>query len=340
MKKLNGFLACILSAAIIFSSFSFLNDIHTSAESSFDWDKVKAIATNYVQTQQNKVTAEGLLAAVKTYNSQITLDKNNDFYIRHAINGAKDNATDYPLDIKGSDGAVSAIFEYNGTRYGFTCGFSHSVEIINVTKTAIVGTSEGFTYDTSGNVTGYTGDADKIVFPAGYNGTMLPVSDFTSINNVKVVIIDNTKTTLLVKQGFYNWDGLVAVQISGDASHYFFTQYGSGDANNEKIFAECDNLKYVKLPAETKAAGWNTGYLPYKCFENSVKLETVILPKLVHTGAPFNHPIPYRTFMKTAVREFVFPEHAGSEASEAFASPTFGEGTRNKHYYTLKEQIC
>lgn len=76
----------------------------------------------YVNTKRNASTADGLLNAVKEILPDITL-KDEDFYVKHAVNGVRDDTADYPLNIKGSDGAVAAVFELNGKRYGFSAGF-------------------------------------------------------------------------------------------------------------------------------------------------------------------------------------------------------------------------
>ena len=67
----------------------------------------------YVNTKRNASTADGLLNAVKEILPDITL-KDEDFYVKHAVNGVRDDTADDPLNIKGSDGAVAAVFELNG----------------------------------------------------------------------------------------------------------------------------------------------------------------------------------------------------------------------------------
>lgn len=330
LKNKARFVSLLMSIAILLSSFAGMT-MNTASAENINVDEALLLAKTYVDSKKNDVTLSGLLEAFKASIPDATLAE-SDFYVKHSVPGVKDDAKNYKLDITGSNGAVTAVFDVNGTKVGFSRSFGYETETIHIEKTAIVGTSKGFSYNGK-NVTGYTGDADKIVFPSGYAGTMLPVSDFSSINNVKVVIINNTKSALLVKQGFYNWDGLIAVQISGDSSHYFFTQKGSGVNENEKIFAECDSLKYVKLPDVTKAAEWSTGYLPYRGFENSIKLENINMPALVQSSKTQNHKIQQSTFQRTAVRDFVFPDFAAGLDNEVFAGATYGEGTRNIHFY-------
>lgn len=292
-------------------------------------------AKAYVVLNQNEVTFEGLLTAVRKVKSEVTLSA-NDFYIKHAVPGVKDvmadgSTNEYPLNIEGSDGAVAAIFGYNGARFGFTCAFAHEVEIIKINEVAVVGTSNGFTYDENGNVTAYTGAADKIVIPENYSGTILEFADLTTVQSVKVVIINNTATTMLANEAFMNWDGLVAVQIADQNTKEFFEQWNDDNGKNARIFSNCDSLKYVKLPTEAKYDGWATLYLPFGCFENSGKLENVNLPKITHTTS---HPLGWHTFYGTAIREYVVPQYAtNDDVNKAFDAPSFGGGTRNIHYY-------
>ena len=288
-------------------------------------------ARTYVINNKNSVTPEGLLAAVKDAVPTVTLDIENDFYIKHAVNGVKDNTTDYPLEIKGSDGAVAAVFENNGKCYGFTCAFPHSVETIEITETAVVGTSSGFTYDASGNVTGYSGTADKIVFPAGYNGTMLPIEDKEKINNIKVLIYNNGVS--FVSRAFNDWDGLIAVQLdSGSTSMMLASAVNM--IREDHMFSGCDNLKYFQFPQKINNGFYWNAMFPNSFLASCPKLETVIMPQEATSGDYFTYG--YQVFYGSAIRDAVWPSYGKTvtDDGECFGASKVIDGTRNIHDYT------
>ena len=294
-------------------------------------DEAFVIAKNLVAKKGNAITAQELLEAVQEIVPEATLDEENDFYVKHATNGVKDNTTDYPLNIEGSDGAVAAIFGYNGKRYGFTASFAHKTEVIEITQTAVVGQSSGFTYDAKGNVTAYTGTADKIVFPTGYTGTMTNLSNKTFVNNVKVLIYNNGVAFL--GGAFSNWDSLVAVQIdNGDNALQL-----ASSVNNQRethMFSGCDNLKYFKFPKNImNNYYWNVMF-PNSFFEGCSKLETVIMATEATSGQYTSYG--YRAFYGTSVRDLVMPKYkqAVSDNQECFGASTITNGTRNIHHYT------
>ncbi len=303
-------------------------------------EAVKKAAEAYVKANENAVTADGLLAAVQAVDSSITLDTANDFYIKHAVDGVKDvmangNENKYPLVIEGSDGAVAAVFDLGGIRYGFTCAFAHEVETIEIDEVAVVGTSAGFTYDDSGNVTAYTGTADKIVLPEDYAGTFVEITDQTYVDNVKVLIYNNKQ--YIRAKAFYDWDGLIAVQFKAGNSAWLI---GGNNSNRDETygFAECDNLKYVKLP-DIINTSWYGEVLHNYMFANSKKLENLSFPELYPEK---DTKTCFRTYYGTAIRDFVLPQYyitgtgSGHTTFEGYSadSPSYDGGTRNVHYYS------
>ena len=304
-KKTIRFLSVFLSVILLLSGVA----VPSFAAESYE-DIIQA-AKEYVRTNKNDSDCEGLLAAIRAVNSDVTLDEENDFFIKHAVDGVCDNddTYGYRLNISGSNGAVAAIFEINGRRIGFTEGFENETEVIDISKVAIVGESEGFEYDSSGNVIGYKGNADKMIFPKGYYGTMTELSDKSSVNNIKVVIIDtddpnndyNTCVRLSIN-AFRNWNGLKAVQFGENAharllfnnmAEPYKTTY---DTNIPYIFADCSNLKYVKLPKILYGAKY---ILPTGIFENCKVLENIVF----HQGGD-SLPIATRAFAYTNVWDF------------------------------------
>ena len=197
MKNAKKLLSLLCAVTIVFTCFAGITSVRSLADS--DTDKIIAAAADYVKKAQNTVTKEELLSAVQKIDGSITL-KNEDFYIKHSVDGCYDDDTisGYPLKIEGSDGAVAAIFYKGDTPITFSHAFSHYEQLIHIEKVAVAGQSEGFEYNRrGGSIIGYTGDADKIVIPKGYKGTLSKISDdkFPNRDNVKVIMIKNSDTT-------------------------------------------------------------------------------------------------------------------------------------------------
>ena len=310
MKKFVFKICSIILAVAVMIAGTVTATFTVSAETTAD--AIIAAAKAYVLEKQNNVKPADLLAAVQKVDASVTLDTAKDFFIKHAVPGVTDNDTTsgYKLDIPGSDGAVAAVFELGGERIGFTAAFAHEKEVIEISEVAVVGTSEGFEFDGK-NVIGYTGTADKIIFPKGYYGTMTELSDKTSVNNVEVVVIDtddpnnNYSTCVRMKENaFKGWSGLKAVQFGANVhprllfnnqQEPYKTSY---DTNVPYIFADCANLKYAKLPKKLYGAKY---ILPIGLFENCKALENVILPT---EGDCM--PMATRAFAYTSVWDFFF----------------------------------
>ena len=338
IKRMNRLCGIVSAIAVLLSCMAGITG--TIAVSAAENDGIITLAEQYVAANRNGVSAEGLLNAVKAEYPSVTLNE-NDFYIKHAVNGVKDDTSDYPLDIQGSDGAVAAVFVNGGSRIGFSKAFGHETEVIHINETAIVGTSTGFSYDGEGNVTAYTGTADKIVFPDGYNGTMKNLEDKTSVNNVKVLIYNGNSGFL--SSGFSDWNGLIAVQM-GDQTN---SKWGFmlTPARNTGIFSNCGNLKYFKFSSWIHSGSYWNAIFPSTFFEGCSRLETVILPNRYNgLGQLSENEVNYgdKSFYGTAVREFVFLQDIGVNGvnqprsdyqTVTFGNPSFTEGTRNIHFY-------
>ena len=104
-----------------------LQSLMASADSSAS--DIVAAATAYVGQTKNAVTPEGLLGAVQAIAPTAQLAE-DDFFIKHAVNGCYDEDKQYPLNIPGADGAVAAIFSVGDTRVPFTCAIAHTMELI------------------------------------------------------------------------------------------------------------------------------------------------------------------------------------------------------------------
>ena len=242
-------------------------------------EQILNTAKAYVNAYGNDLTYDGLLDAVKTVYTDITLAK-EDFFIKHAVPGVKDDDTKsgYPLNIPGSDGAVAAVFKVGETSIGFTAAFPHETETIHIGSYAIVGDdrfADDFTYEKTDAkypnvecVTDYTGNADKLIFPKDAAVTMAAKDkqkNPAAFKNVKVVYIDTdypsnwdeTKYVKMQNSAFSGWQNLKAVQFGEHANNTILSDWQTYDNGLiPNIFAECPNLKYAKLPDKMNVADW------------------------------------------------------------------------------------
>lgn len=291
---------CILSIVLPSSIHVFSQD--TTPDITVSEEDICGAAKSYVEEKGNEVTPEGLLEAVQDVAASATLDENNDIFIKHSIPAAMDSDTTsgYPLNIPGSDGAVCAVFVFEGRRIPFTAIIPHTTEYITVNKTAIAGKSTGFTYDAFGNIIGYTGNAQKIVIPETYTGTLFQIPDeelsekFPNKNDVKVVVIKNK--IQLKGDALLEWKGLIALDICG-GERLFWT--GKTDLfSTQRIVRSCPNLKYIYLPQSMENGSW-MGNLSF-----------VNLPSLENVNIPVNCTYQNSCFIKTGVRDFIIGAHA------------------------------
>ena len=350
MKKILSF---ILTLAVILTSFAGINMFSVSAATV---DDIFTAAEEYVKTNENAVTADGLLAAVQAVDANVTLDVANDFYIKYAVPGVKDvmadgSTNEYPLNIEGSDGAVAAIFGYNGARYGFTCGFAHEVETIEINEVAVVGESAGFTYSENQTftesgvsytyeklVTGYSGTADKIVIPEGFKGTFSGTTYNSSqpirYGSVEVLIVNNTEP--LYKNGFEGWSSLKAVQFAERTTEDDWILYSNPNAGTGRVFCHCHELKYVKLPSIVLRPWEDAPIFPQMMFCQCWELENVNLPTSTSTKPSVMN---WRLFDGTKVKEFNLPQYyTYSSGNCVFNNSSYGSlatyGKQRVNLYT------
>ena len=322
-------LARILS--IVFSISLVLSMTQISFINAFADSSLLEAAKAYVKTEGNNVTREGLLAAVKLVRSDAELS-DSDFFIKHAVNGVKDDDKDYPLNIPGSNGAVAAVFTVGTEKVGFSAAIGHEVENLKTNKTVVVSKdNKDFSFNKNGNVIGYSGDAEKIVIPAD---TTIVITSQAKLDNVKVVIVNNeasqpaSDTEVGVKDAstFAGWQNLVAVQYNGVGPYWFTTKWGEG------TFKECRNLKYVKCPSYVHIAVGTADYIGVDTFLGCSSLENIILPDVnIPWGAPT--AVAKNAFSDTAVRDFFLPGKAGAVNVQndigSFDFPSFEKGMRN-----------
>lgn len=328
MKKFSKkIISTALSLFLLLSGMAALPTYANAEEISQDTAAaIRSAAEAYVENKLNDSTKAGLLAAVKEAAAGVTL-ADSDYFMKHAVPGVRDDDTvsGYPISIPGSDGAVSAVFQLNGSRISFVKSFGHTEETIHINEVAVAGTSEGFTYSGK-NVIGYSGTADKIVFPKGWHGAMTKLSDKTSVNNVKAVFIDTDDSgddwrscTRLKEYSYSGWESLIAVEF-GENAHprMLFDNVSKKEDGNDLyqggstpgIFSECPNLKYVKLPRKLLAASYT---ISGDMFKNCKKLENVIFyENSENTIKRFAN----NAFAYTALRDVFLPSWAPHDETE------------------------
>lgn len=350
-KTFAKFLGTAASAAILLSSMG-IAAVPVSAASE---EELRQAAKAYVDANKNAVTPEGLLAAVQAVCPGATLDEENDFFIKHAVPGVTDDDPEYPLNIPGSDGAVAAVFEADGERIGFTAAFPHEQEVIEIDEVAVVGESEGFTYakDTDPScppgdvdyVSGYTGTADKIVFPEGYNSSLYKNIDPADFQSVEVVMIQNTKA--IYGGGMKGWENLIAIDVKDGAAPWTLFkisgQYPNSNGEDTNHFGSCPNLKYVRLPETIRTNMNRKGTaIPYRAFKDCPKLENINMSNWQLASGSGAASMDYQAFTNTAVRDFFLTETASIvDSNESFTDPSFGdEGTRNVIAYSEEMTFC
>lgn len=339
-KKTANWLSILTVFAVLLSCLAV--SMPSSAVADTTQDRICAAAAAYVAENQNASTPAGLLAEVRKVNANVTLDGDTDFFIKHAVPGVTDTDTSsgYPLNIPGTDGAVAAVFKLDGQSIGFSAAFAHQKECISIqkpiviTKTVLDDAANGFTYETKNGIyfiTGYTGDADKLIFPQDFPGTVVEFSDKAAIQKVKVVYIDTNLTenegrpanankwsaVRLQDNAFKAWNGLRAVQFGPNAHQKFFVSNQATDtydgsnpskAYENDIFANCENLKYFKFP-ETLTAG-HTYLLGSGLFDHCTSLENVIFPKTFDGSGQYS--IETKAFAYTNVYSFFLPAYVKS----------------------------
>jgi len=319
-------------------NFTPISTIASSVE-----ENVLSAASTYVKQKKNSVTREGLLTAVRAVEPAATLSE-SDFYIQHSIPGVTDTDTTsgYPLNIEGSDGAVVAVFEVDDNRIGVSIPLSHDKQVIEIKEVAIAGISNGFTYSNgvNSNIIGYSGNANKIVVPADYAGTIASANGTTEFPGVEVFILANQKP--LPSNAFANETDVIAIQMAdGD------TVDGTGTNRRQwredgsiQQFKDCTKLKYVRLPLYINVPD-DLFMIGANCFLRTPALENVRMP--IYAGG-YTPRVDLRAFEGSGVRELLFglnPHTPSNTISalpdEALADPAFGsDGTRNVNFYTTE----
>lgn len=272
-------------------------------------------AEEYLKTAKNNASAEGLKKAVTDV---FGTGKVEQFFIKHAVNGVYDEADDYPVSIPGHNGYVSAVVSADDSEVGLVLPISYKNEDLGILTTDIYSVSNtNFTVNNKGYITGYKGDAEKLVIPASYSG-MINWAKSTENNTVKVIVIGgaDSEMTLNIGPNFKNFSSLYVLEMPKTLNGVVAVG----------AFSNCYNLKYAKLPHKISGKGKTT--LNNEAFKGCVKLETAHctccerMPEAIYGKG---------VFTDTAIRSYYLPENysliSGVKIEETFgSSPSFDEG--------------
>ncbi len=309
-KIISVFLALVLIVSSFAGVATFAENTENISKNSATDDNAEIIynsAVEYLETVGNTATQEGLTEALAKVDNKATVEE---FFIKHAVDGVYDESTDYPLSFLGYDGYVSAVVSINETKIGVAASIPHTDENLgNLTVDVYSDSNTNFKKSNSGYITGYTGNAEKLVIPSDYSGRINWAAS-TSNNTVKVMIIgdDNNEMTVTVGTNFKKFSSLEAVilpeRINGIVS--------------VGALSSCENLKYVKLPH--KISKQSNVSLCNGVFQNSSKLKAAYCPCC---GKMPEAIYGSDVFTGTAIRDYYLPENI-SYSSGVTAESTFG----------------
>lgn len=276
---------------------------------------LRETAQNYLQNAGNSASLDGLTEVMQ---KALGAGRVEQFFIDHAINGVYDETTDYPLSIPGHDGYSAAVVSAYGTKVGVVASISHIEENLGNLSTEVyfVGNSN-FITNGAGNITGYTGSAEKIVIPANFGKTINWAAGQQN-STVKVMIFGNSDSNMSFTVGtnFKKFTSLYAVQFPKKINGRFAVG----------ALADCSVLRYVKLPHEVNYNGKTT--FNNEAFKNCNHLETAYCPDC---GKMPEGIYGIGVFANTAIYSYLLPENIGYssgviEENVFGVSPSFAVG--------------
>lgn len=321
MKKREKLIALFISLVMILTAVVVpVTSVTVKADS--NEAKVKGAFEAYVLSSGNEATAQGLknaiIAAVGS-NQTVTVRESN-FYIKHAVDGAKDADANPQtcINIPGSDGAVAAIIKVGSVSYGLTAPIKHKIENLGELVVANLGDYEG---EEGTRIINWIGNGDtskkyKIVVPENtshINTTGITFEAGNADNIVAIVFLGHKNKFGYEPPQYAKFTGLRAVVMADTIT----------SMPVENAFLNARNLKYVHL-----SEGW-VGSISQGMFKDCVTLENINIPSGVTK-------IDKEAFYNTALREIVYPESA-SVLEGAFDNQSFTAGTRNK--YTTSQSM-
>ncbi len=290
---------------------------------------IKSAFKSYVSQKGNASAKDTLVTFVDSIvnNATVSIESDEHFFIYHAVDGVYDKAADYPVSIPGHDGYVSAVFTVADAN-GVVLGTVGAVDVIphieenlgTLTTDVYSADSAVFTTDASGNITGYSGSAEKIVIPASFSGT-INLKDAAGKDSVKAIVIGDRSATKrnirIANDSFKNWGSLRAVVLPKQIAN---TQ-GIGEA----AFANNANLKYVNMPHGINGDGGSGyGYLNYGAFQNCVVLENAMCSCC---GKQPSCTFFSNVYNNTAIRYVVTPQWCNGGSYTNISTHSYTEGT-------------
>lgn len=307
-KVLSVFLALVLvvsafAGIITFAGSTDIDTLNTEDVSVTIYNS----AVKYLKIAGNDATAESLEEKLKTVDASADVEQ---FFIKHAVDGVYDEAIDYPLSIPGYDGYVSAVVTLGNTKVGVAVAIPHNQENLGVLTTSVYSdTNPDFTTNSSGNITKYTGTAQKIVIPANYSGRINWAAT-TSNDTVKAMIIGGSDTEMTVKIGlnFKKFTSLKAIVLPNKMNGQILVGALSG----------CEKLEYVSLPHEISED--DKVSICNGAFANSENLKTAYCPCC---GKVSEATYGDGVFTGTAIRDYYLPENV-AYSDGVTAETTFG----------------
>lgn len=307
-KVLSVFLALLLIVSTFAGIITFAENTDNDALNTEDIS-VTAYnsAVKYLKTAGNDATEEGLAEALKKVDASASIEQ---FFIKHAVDGVCDDATDYPLSIPGCDGYVSAIVSLKNNKVGVAVSIPHNIENLGVLTTSVYSdTNSEFKTNSRGYITGYTGTAQKIVIPSSYSGRINWAAN-TSNDTVKVMIIGGIDSEMNVTIGsnFKKFSSLKAVVLPRKVNG--IVSVGA--------LSSCVELEYVSLFHEISDS--ENVSVCNEAFKNSEKLKTAYCPCCGKISeAIYGNGV----FTGTAIRDYYLPENI-AYADGVSAETTFG----------------
>ncbi len=280
--------------------------------------------TAYTAQTGNDWEPDGMLAELTAAAGQeVTLeDRTRDYFITHAVDGVYDESDEYPLSIPGRDGYVAAVVKVGGNAYGLSAKIPHAEENLGFLKTDVYSPeSAAFTTDENGNITDYTGSAEKIVIPASFAGT-ISLKEAAGKNGVKAVWIGGDDATMAVTLGsesFAKWPSLRAMVLP-----YVIK---GGSVGWRAVYCN-PQLKYVRLPASVQNNGYGTladgAFMDNHVLENAAS-KTGEMPSARYLSS---------VFAKTAIRDYVLPVWMQDAKQNAWNDPVYKKGVQTILYST------
>ena len=329
MKISKRVLSLILSTALLLTTIVVQAQLFNATADDTVISLRRAV-TDFVAENGNSVTRASLLGAVQTAldDDTITLEA-DDYYFKHAVNGATDEDEDETtrINISGSDGALAAVFTVKNQRIGAVASVKHTVENLGTYK-KVYGTGDedpnnpGYILVTEIKMPDSEGKY-KVILPENTSRIKINYNerydvDYGSGKESNVSAIVALGHAGEIKEGYCYYTNLEVFQVSDNIK--FGGVGGRCFRNNSK-------LKYVHLPENTGSIriGW-------QAFINCTSLINLNIPEGITT---FEQCVVYNT----GLREIILPStgksfEPGSNGEAIYDATSVPEGEEGRNVYT------